>query len=130
MKSYVIDTHALIWFLTGNKNLSDKSRKILLNAQIEEARILISSIVLAEILYILNKKKINLNINELLDLIAKSTSYKIVPFDLPVFKEMLELPGNLEMHDRIIAATSIYYKSPLITKDRELHRIKTLRIIW
>ncbi len=130
MKSYVIDTHALLWFLTGNKNISEKSRKILIQSQSEDVQILISSIVLAEIVYILNKKKINLNIIELLNIISKSSSYRVVPFDLPVFKEMLGLPNNLEMHDRIIAATSLYYKSPLISKDRELHKLSDLKIIW
>ncbi|OGU37814.1 MAG: hypothetical protein A2X61_01670 [Ignavibacteria bacterium GWB2_35_12] len=130
MKSYVIDTHALLWFLTKSESLSEKSRKILLQTQSNDIQILISTIVLSEIIYILNKKKIQIDINDFLNLISKSTTYRIVPFDLPVFKEMLNLPNHLEMHDRIIAATSIYYKSPLISKDRELHHLRDLKVVW
>jgi predicted nucleic acid-binding protein len=43
---------------------------------------------------------------------------------------MLELPEYWDIHDRIIAATSLYYQAVLITRDNILRSYKNLNTIW
>lgn len=45
---YVVDTHALIWYLIGSKSLSDRARAIFLAAERGETRLHISAISIAE----------------------------------------------------------------------------------
>jgi len=46
MKTYVVDTHALVWFLTADSRLSDTARQAL---ALPDSRLLISTLVLFEI---------------------------------------------------------------------------------
>jgi predicted nucleic acid-binding protein len=45
-----------------------------------------------------------------------------------VFEEMVSLPQELDIHDRIIAATSKVYRAKAITKDEKLSRV--VETIW
>lgn len=55
MSDYVTDTHALYWYLRAAPQLSAKARAVFFAGEQGQARIYISSIVLAE-LYYLNVK--------------------------------------------------------------------------
>lgn len=41
-----------------------------------------------------------------------------------------ELFSHKDPADRIIAATAIYYKTPLLTADNKLRAIEALEVIW
>lgn len=59
-----------------------------------------------------------------------SSNIKIIPFDRDVLDKCLILPNSLEMHDRIIVATSILANSKLITKDKVLRSTFPLETVW
>lgn len=59
---YVIDTHALVWFIEGSQNLSYKAKEIMLAA---ESPIVVPTIVLAEIKYLYERKRIKGTYNEI-----------------------------------------------------------------
>jgi len=130
METYVVDAHSLVWFIAEDDRLSLNARKILEQAEEAEAQILIPTVVLAEITHISRKKRVLITIDELLNRIDRSSGFVIVPFDLPIFKTMLELPKEWEMHDLIIGATARYYKSKLITRDGVLHSSPEIDVIW
>jgi len=56
MESYVADTHSLIWFLSEDDRLSDRAEYLLSRAEAAEVEILIPTIVLAEIVYLVQKR--------------------------------------------------------------------------
>jgi predicted nucleic acid-binding protein len=58
MKSYVVDTHALYWYLSGSSRLSRKAKAAFDEAVQGNALIYIPAIVLAE-LYFLNQKEVS-----------------------------------------------------------------------
>ncbi len=130
METYVVDTHSLIWFIAEDDRLSWHAKQIFEKAEQVEVQILIPIIVLAEIAYIAQKKRVEITIDTILECIDQGDGFIIVPFDLPTFQTMLQLPSEWEIHDRIIGATASYYKSILITKDSILRSSAEVETIW
>ena len=127
---YVVDTRALVWFLAGDPRLSLEARRVLRSAQADEVIVLVSTIVLAEVLYIAEKKRVPVDFPELLNRMRGGGGYQIVDFDLAVLLEMRNLPQALELHDRALAATALVYDAALITKDRELQKLDRPQVVW
>jgi predicted nucleic acid-binding protein len=85
--------------------------------------------VLAELLHITEAKRIDFNFDILTKELQNSPNFLIISFDINILNVMLDL-HSLEIHDRIIAAASIYYGVPLLTKDSELQKISLIETIW
>ena len=120
----VIDSHALFWFLTNNPKLSTKSKRL-----IERARkVIIPSIVLMEILYILEKNNLSYRFIELLSEL-RIRNYLVYPLDLEIIAQTVGIDSDLEMHDRIIVATSKIFNAPLISKDVQIKNFYP-KTIW
>lgn len=130
MDSYVVDTHALVWFLTEDKRLSPLAEQILAQAEVGEVQVLVPTLVLTELSHIAQKKKVKVTIYEVLNKINQGDGFIVVSFDLTVFQTMLTLPKEWEIHDRIIAATALYYKTKLITRDEVLQNADEVETIW
>jgi PIN domain nuclease of toxin-antitoxin system len=130
MEIYVLDTHGLLWFLTQSPKIAPLARQILRDAENSSKQVFIPTIVLAELDNIIRKKGLNLTINEVLQKIINSDGFSIVPFDLGVFQIMLTLPNKIEIHDRIIVATTIYYEAKLITRDEILRDFDQIETVW
>lgn len=120
----VVDSHALFWFLSDNSKLSRKAR-----SAIEEASaIVVPSIVVMEILYILEKYQLSFKFVDFLSEL-KNRTYNVYPLDLNVITQTLFISDRLEMHDRIIVATAQILNAPLATKDKEITRIYP-HVVW
>jgi len=124
-----LDTHSLIWYLDKslNKKLSTKALSIIKKAE-KNGIIYISIIVLMEILYLIEKNRINYDFNDLLILLEKNIAYKIIPLDTLILEE-IKLLKRLEIHDRIILATAKITNTSLISKDKVI-RNNYKNIIW
>lgn len=51
---YIVDTHALIWFLEGNSRLGISAKQVLENL---ESKLILPAIALAEVAFIVEKVK-------------------------------------------------------------------------
>ena len=127
---YVVDTHALVWYLTRDHRLSLRAREVLQGGQSGELLVLVSTVVLAEVLYISERKRVPVGFPELLSRIQAALGYQIVDFDLAVLREMQRLPQELELHDRALAATALLYDAALLSRDRELRKLKLPKVVW
>ncbi len=85
---------------------------------------------MAEITHLVQKKRINVGIETVIERIDQSNGFTIITFDFPILKMMLQLPEHWDIHDLIIAATSLYYQAVLITRDNILRNYKNLDTIW
>ena len=113
----LIDTHALIWFLNGDNDLSDNAKKAI---EAEDAINFISIASLWEISIKISLGKLELKtpfskISELLD----NNGFQILPI---TFEDTLIL-STLPFHhrdpfDRIIISQSLNNKLTIISKDR------------
>lgn len=128
LPKYCLDTHPLVWYFTGQKTLSPKARAILDDLFSGKITCFIPIIVLLEIFHLSLKFK-KFNFPKFLETV-RLANIIIVPLDRVILETCFALPKNLEIHDRIIAATSTINECILVTKDRELHNLSSLKVIW
>lgn len=117
MKKYVIDTQALIKFLNGVKVINHAIDLILKRADAGENIIVIPSVVIFEIAYLCEKKRIPVSITDIEGIISNSLNYIEEPLALDIIKSAFEINDIPELHDRLIAGTARYLDLPLITND-------------
>ncbi|BBC24120.1 type II toxin-antitoxin system VapC family toxin [Pseudanabaena sp. ABRG5-3] len=130
MDTYLVDTHALAWFIAADKRLSALAEHILNQAQEGEVQILIPTLVLAELTHIAEKGKVKVSVEEILQQINRGDGFMVVAFDFSVFQAMLSLPKEWDIHDRVIAATASYYQTTLITRDEMLRESSKIKTLW
>lgn len=93
-------------------------------------QVLVPTLVLAELTYIAQKKKVEVKVDEVLNKISQGDGFAVVSFDLVIFQTMLTLLDKWEIHDRIISATACYYKAKLITRDEVLRNCDEVKTVW
>jgi PIN domain nuclease of toxin-antitoxin system len=54
----VLDTHSILWFLSGDPKLSTTARNFIVNASVNGQELAISSITFVEMLYLIEKGRI------------------------------------------------------------------------
>ena len=119
-----VDSHALLWYLSKNSKLTAKARDSL----DKSAKIIVSTIVLLELLYILQKFGQERKFKNLLNSLG-SEKYLVYPIDLALVRDCAKFSKRLEMHDRLIVATAKIFNVPLITKDKQIAEVYK-KVIW
>lgn len=130
MNEYVADTHALYWHLVDDKRLGRGARKVFNEAAKGKARIWISSIVLAECYWLLEKQDKADLFSELFEKLEQASQFQFIDFTAFDVLEFGQLSDISEMHDRIIAGVAQKMAVACITKDKELTEIRELKTIW
>ncbi len=120
MNKYVIDTQAIIKFLNGVKVISDTVDTILKMADEGENIIVIPAVVIFEIAYLYEKKRIPVSVSDIEKIISGSMNYIEEPLSIDIIKAAFEITDIPELHDRLIAGTARHLNLPLITNDPEL----------
>jgi PIN domain nuclease of toxin-antitoxin system len=130
---YILDTHALIWFLEDNSRLSDRAQEIMLEPTSD---LVLPAIALAEAVWIVARGKTSIPSAEaLLAAISGDRRVTIYPLDKEVIEQTLKLVNIHEMHDRQIVATAIVLASKteqvvLLTCDQNITASNLVAIIW
>lgn len=126
---YTTDTHSLVWYFTEDARLSREALESF-EETVEEGLIIVPAVVLAEIMFIAKKGKITLTFKETLEKIEEYENFDIVPLDVNILKVADGIEADLEMHDKLIVANALYFKTDLITKDKRLKKAGIVRTIW
>lgn len=131
---YVADTHAIVWHITADPQLSTKARQVFQRADANRDSIVIPCIVLFEIAYLIEKRKLSLNFESLLGVLHQARNYKIEPLCLPIIVRSRTIRRDTvkDPWDRLIAATAIHLGIPLISGDRSLQSLREmgLKVVW
>jgi PIN domain nuclease of toxin-antitoxin system len=126
---YVTDTHSLVWYFTEDERLSQNALAAF-EETIEAGLTIISTIVLAEVMYICQKGRLQLTFGETLARLEKYDNFEIVPLDVDTLRIASGIDAELEMHDKLIVATALYFGTPLITKDEQIRKAKIIEVVW
>ena len=126
---YVTDTMALIIRLEKRK-LPSKIKSIFQEAEKGTTEIIIPAMVLAEIGYLSEKGKIEINLQEVKNYCSKFKSLKVIPISEEIIEKTFEIDDIPELHDRIIAGTAMELKLELITNDPIITNSKFVTVIW
>jgi PIN domain nuclease of toxin-antitoxin system len=127
---YVIDTHALLWHLTGSKKLSSRAAEVFGAAYRGETQLMISAIVLAELYHLNQKQQSPLDFADIFEQLATTSAYQLVPFEP---RHVLDFPRDsavTELHDRIIAGLARRLDAPLLTLDPIIEASGVARVEW
>ncbi len=132
-RSVVVDTHALVWYLSGSPRLSIRAQEAMDGAVSSGGKLLLSSISIVEIVYLVEKGKIPRQAwMKLLAVLEKpASSIAVAPLDqtTAVGIERVSRADVPDMPDRIIAATALGLGIPLVTRDRKISS-SGIDVIW
>lgn len=128
---YVTDTHSLVWHMTNNPKLSKKAKRIFEKVDNIQECIFVPCIVFFELLYLVEKKKIFIDLDSFLPMLSSSKNYRIEPLCLSIIEKSRSIPREkiLDPWDRLIAATSLHLNLPLITQDDSMKEVG-LKVVW
>ncbi|HEV8713611.1 MAG TPA: PIN domain-containing protein [Candidatus Binatia bacterium] len=94
---YVVDTHALVWFLEGNPRLGANAR---MRLEDRNSELVVPLIVLAEACWMVEHGKTGIpTIGDFLGAIDTDPRMSVVPLDRTVLNKTLSLPAITEMHN-------------------------------
>lgn len=126
--NYLLDTHVLIWFLNGDKDLSTKARKAIESA---EATNFVSIASLWEMAIKISLDRLELKFS--FESIAEqmlNNNFQLLPI---TFKDTLIL-SNLKFHhrdpfDRLLIAQAMNNNFTIISRDKQFDNYK-VNLIW
>lgn len=129
----VADTHAMIWYLFEDERLSRVAKEFMDDAAESGEQIGISAISMIEIVYLVEKAKINPETFERLrqSIEAGNAALVEIPVTGKIASRMREVPRDAvpDMPDRIIAATALELSAPIISRDGKI-KASGLKTIW
>lgn len=121
---YVLDTHAVLWYLLDDKTLSATAYSLIDNAAISGAPTYVSSISLVEVVYLVERRRLPADAFDLLlkELNSSQPAFTVAALSTDIVRALRKVPRDVvpDMPDRIIAATALHLQLPLITRDRRL----------
>lgn len=133
MLAAVADTHSAIWYVFAAPLLSQKAKNAMDKAAEEGFYVGVSVISLAEIVYLIEKKRIAPDtLKRLIDTLTNPDEVLIeVPLDSSIVELMPKIPRAdiPDFPDRIIAATALRFEVPVITRDAK-NQAASLKTIW
>jgi PIN domain nuclease of toxin-antitoxin system len=132
---YILDTHALVWFVEGNKRLSESAKAIIAGT---DSDMVLPLIALAEAAVIIERGRTTISdVSKFLARIYADTRIEIFPLTLDVFERSLTPEGLRipELHDRFIVSTGLHLQDlgetvEIVTKDQAITDAGVLSVIW
>lgn len=129
----VLDTHALVWWVAGDSQLSRPAREAI-EAEAQEGEILVSAISAWEVAMLAKAGRLALTMDAgaWLDTVAEVPAIRFVPVDVRISVQSVDLPGEFHKDpaDRIIVATARHLSAPLISADLKIRGYPHVQTIW
>lgn len=124
----LIDTHAVIWFITEDKKLPEKTRRIIENID-NNCYVSIASYWEIAIKQSLGRLDLNSDLEKIFRIIEE-TGFEVLPITVNQILENAKLNFNhQDPFDRIIIAQAIYENLSIVTKDEQFRNYK-VPLVW
>ena len=127
---YVADTHSLAWYLLDSSKLSPAADRAFRQVEQGQARLLVPAIVVAELIFIVERGRLSADIGELLRQIESADNFEICTLGQDQLACLKEQRTISTMHDRFIVCEALLRQAKLITKDEEIHRAGVVPVVW
>ena len=129
---FVVDTHALVWYLEDSPKLGQAARG---HFDDRSARLTVPTIVLAEARFMEESGRTRVSWDEIVQALDADPRFEVYPLTLDVLRRMPRTRA-IEMHDAIVCATAgLVAESALedvqvITKDRTIVGSGLVETVW
>lgn len=132
---YILDTHALIWYLEGNKRLSQAARAVIADPN---SQMVLPLIALAEAAFVIERGRTTIpDIHRFLTRVQADGRIEIMALTVEIFKRSLTPEGLKipELHDRFIVSTGLYLQDlgdtiEIITADQTITHGGIVSVLW
>jgi len=128
---FLLDTHAVIWYIQGDKKLSFNALNIIKNS---ENKIFFSIVTLWEIIIKINIKKLQLNNDfKLFRNYIEKLNFMKLDLDEKYFDAYLNLlieVKHRDPFDRMLIAQAITENIPIISADEKFDLYPEIERIW
>jgi len=129
----VLDTHALVFWVSDPNKLSSKARSTI-NQAFKKKTVYVSAISVWEIAMLVTKERLMLtmDVESWLEKVENLPGIQFVPVDTAIARKSVMLPDTLHSDpaDRIIIATSRQLGATLITSDQKIRSYKHVKTLW
>ena len=126
---YLLDTHALLWFLSGDERISPKSRKVISDPK-NRCYISIASLWEMAIKIKIGKLDLSFDLKELATYLS-GNNIEVLPIAFEHIMETLVLEDHhRDPFDRIIIAQARFERLTIISKDENFPKYAHIRLIW
>ncbi len=126
---FVTDTMALILRIEGRK-LGPTAKASFESMEMGGTSIVVPALVLAEVLYLSEKKRIKATLVDVADYLNRFPHCQEYPLNFAVVQTAALIDDIRELHDRLIAATARYLQLTLITNDPVIVASKWVNTAW
>ena len=129
MKAYVLDTHALVWYLRGRR-VGKAASRALREIDRGRSRAWIPAIVPVEIALLRERQRSAIGVAEVEASMARNPELRVLPLDFAQSKEFALLRGVTDPFDRLIMAAARSVGCPLVTADERIAASGLVHVIW
>ena len=130
MALYTADTHALAWYWSGSDRLSSLAREILDGAMRSQHEIIVSPLVLAELVIIAEKQRVNFDLAAAIAMLRDVPGFRFVDLTTQTALRTQQLTSLPDIHDRLIVATALEYGATLLTADQAITFADVVPVAW
>lgn len=110
--------------------ISSKAKRIIHNAEDGgNDKLFISVVSLFEIVYLHERDRISVSLPTIISHLEVRPCYEVIDLSMPIVSVANSI-SFYEMHDRLILATAIYLKSPVISSDERFDEVSQIKRIW
>ena len=130
----VIDTHILVWFVSGDGQLSAAAKDAIEKTINDDSEVIISSISAWEIAMLIEKGRLvlSMDVESWISEVTEIDGFRFVSVDNEIGIKATKLPGEFHKDpaDRIIVATARKLAVPLVTADEKIIKYDHVKTIW
>lgn len=130
----VLDTHVLVWWVSGSGLLSTAAEKAIRKTLARGSEVLVSAISAWEVSMLIDKGRLvlSMDVESWFDEISQIDGVRFIPIDIEIGIKATVLPGTFHKDpaDRMIVATARKLAVSLITADEKIRSYKHVKTIW
>lgn len=123
--SLLLDTHTLLWWLTGDRKLSKPAR-----AAIRSEGCLVSAVSLWEIAIKRSLGRLDADTTEVFEEVRLSDGFAWLPVKPQHVLPVMQLPNHhKDPFDRLLVCQAMYERATLVSRDPAL-RLYDVQVLW
>ena len=127
---FVVDTHALWWYLRSPERLTPAAAAIFRLAETGNATIVVPAIAVAEFYFLSIKLGQPVTPSDLMNALDTVGGIELSDLGRAQLERLDRFPEIPEMHDRLIAAEAAALDAPVVTRDATLSASPQVETVW